>query len=152
MIKKLDIRNSLIATELLNVQLVSYEVEAKIIDYKNLPPLNDTTEAIMSCGEEFYGYYVNERLAGAISFKLYDNMLDIHRLFVHPDFFRAGVGRALVQYTLNNYQNVDKYIVRTGKMNTPAKNLYSKLGFVEIKDEQVAPNLFITVFEKLFSH
>jgi hypothetical protein len=38
--------------------------------------------------------------------------------------------------------------VSTGAKNIPAKNLYKLFGFQEINDIEVAPTIFITLFEK----
>ncbi|MEK1833044.1 hypothetical protein AAAC51_41440 [Priestia megaterium] len=53
MIKKLDNKNKEIATEILSIQISSYLVEAKIIDYYDLPPLRDTTDSLQECEETF---------------------------------------------------------------------------------------------------
>lgn len=88
MIKKIDITNPKLAKEVLNIQIPSYNVEAEIIDYYELPPLKDTVETLQQCEETFFGYYVNEELCGVISMKVDNGIIDIHRLMVHPKHFR----------------------------------------------------------------
>lgn len=147
MIQYLDITQRSVAKKFLDVQIPSYQVEAKIIGFNGIPQLNDSVESLMKSSEIFYGYFVDKSLAGAIAFVLEDNVLDIHRLIVHPNYFRKGIGESLVHYILKFDTAVQKYIVRTGSKNIPAKNLYKKLGFIEKVDEEVAPNVFLTVFE-----
>jgi ribosomal protein S18 acetylase RimI-like enzyme len=147
MIQYLDITQRSVAKKVLDVQIPSYQVEAEIIGFNGIPQLNDSVESLMTSSEIFYGYFVDTSLAGAIAFVLEDNVLDIHRLIVHPNYFRKGIGESLVQYILNLDTAVKKYIVRTGSKNIPAKNLYKKFGFIEKEDEEVAPNVFLTIFE-----
>ncbi|QGQ45769.1 GNAT family N-acetyltransferase [Metabacillus sediminilitoris] len=147
MIQYLDITQRSVAKKVLDVQIPSYQVEAEIIGFNGIPQLNDSVESLMTSSEIFYGYFVDTSLAGAIAFVLEDNVLDIHRLIVHPNYFRKGIGESLVQYILNLDTAVKKYIVRTGTKNIPAKNLYKKFGFIEKEDEEVAPNVFLTIFE-----
>ncbi|WP_240315699.1 hypothetical protein [Sporosarcina sp. PTS2304] len=70
MIKKLDITKKATTDSVLQIQLLSYQVEAKIIEFDDIPPLKDTIETLSSCGETFFGYYVQEELSGVISYKL----------------------------------------------------------------------------------
>lgn len=78
-----------------------------------------------------------------------DGELCISRLIVHPQFFRRGIGYALVQHIINSGGKAVKYTVSTGAANDPAKSLYKKLGFVEIQDVEVEPNVILTFLEKL---
>ncbi|WP_157950938.1 hypothetical protein [Peribacillus acanthi] len=41
-----------------------------------------------------------------------------------------------------------RYKVSTGKDNAPAKSLYEKNGFRWLKDLEVAPGFFLSLFEK----
>ncbi|MGC4377250.1 GNAT family N-acetyltransferase [Fictibacillus sp. Mic-4] len=149
MIQPIDIKDPAIAQQVLEVQIPSYQVEAELIGFFGIPQLRDTTRSLMNCPEDFYGYFMDGNLAGAISFVKKDGVVDIHRLIVHPDYFRRGIGRSLVQYVLDFDKNIKKYIVSTGAKNIPAKNLYKKLGFVEIGEQEVAPGVLITQFEKM---
>lgn len=148
MIEYIDITQQSVAKKVLDVQIPSYQIEAEIIGFNGIPQLNDTVESLITSSEIFYGYFVDTNLAGAIAFVIEDNVLDIHRLIVHPNYFRRGIGESLVQYILNLDPSFKKYIVRTGSKNTPAKNLYKKSGFFEVEDQEVAPNFFLTIFER----
>ncbi|UOK56640.1 hypothetical protein MGI18_17535 [Bacillus sp. OVS6] len=93
MIKKIDITNPKFAEEVLNVQLPSYKVEAEIIDFYEIPRLKDTVETLLQCSETFFGYYISEELCGAISIKVEKDVMDIHRLIVHPNYFKKELPR-----------------------------------------------------------
>lgn len=149
MIAGIDLNDSAQARELLNVQLLSYSVEARLIGFRDIPGLHDTVESLQACGEQFFGCWQGDALAGAISFKEEDGCIDIHRLVVHPDYFRRGIGERLVRHVLDTYQQrAGRFIVATGAANLPAKRLYTKLGFLEQREVEVAPNFYITEFAK----
>ena len=147
MIKKIDIRNTKNAEDLLTIQIPSYKVEAEIIGYDDIPPLKDTVNTLIQCGETFFGYYINEELCAAISVKVIDNEVDIHRLIVHPDHFRKGIAQKLLTFIERQF---DKriIIVATGSKNKPAITLYKKNGFRITKEVQVNEHLSLTYFEK----
>lgn len=147
MIKIIDISVKDNAMDVLNIQIPSYMVEAEIIGTNEIPPLKDTVETLQECGEVFFGYYVDEDLCGAISLKIENNVLDIHRLIVHPTHFRKRIAQKLLNFVTNNYE-VKKIKVATGSKNTPAVSFYIKNGFENIKEVKVNENLSLTFFEK----
>lgn len=147
MIKKIDITSRKIAEDVLNIQLPSYQVEADIIGYDDIPPLKDTVETLQQCGETFYGYYLNEELCGAISLKVEEGEVDIHRLIVHPNHIRKGIAQTLFNY-LESHLKGNRMIVATGSKNTPAIRFYKKNGFEMMKEVIVNDRLSLTYFEK----
>ena len=103
---------------------------------------------LMHCRETFYGYFEKERLVGAISYKKEGGVLDIHRLVVHPDHFRQGIGRSLMLHLENFEGTAGKIVVSTGAKNYPAKKLYLGLGFQETAQVELAPTLYVSFSEK----
>lgn len=67
--------------------------------------------------------------------------------FIRP-IFRRGIGKTLVQFVEQVEDGIETIIVSTGAKNVPAKRLYTQLGFVEKKEEEVIPGLIISLFEK----
>lgn len=148
MIKKIDITNQKLAKEVLNIQLPSYQVEAELIDFYDIPPLKDTVSTLQRCGETFYGCYVDGELGGVISIKVEDRLIDIHRLMVHPKHFRKGIARRLLEFVESNGDGDETLIVSTGSKNAPAIYFYEKSGFVKTGEVKVMEGLLITSFEK----
>nr|WP_246017795.1 GNAT family N-acetyltransferase [Mesobacillus subterraneus] len=134
------------AAEVLALQQKAYKVEAELIGTEEIPPLKETFEQLQNCGETFIGCYISGRLAGAVSFKKEETMLDIHRVMVHPDFFRKGIAEKLIAKL--EKQKYTQIIVSTGAANTPAINLYQKLGFQRQEDTIVENGLVIANFKK----
>lgn len=149
MIKKLNLRETETAKNVLELQMDSYKVEAEIIGFYEIPPLKDTINSLKECDEIFYGYYIKDTLAGVISYKVIDNILDIHRVAVHPQFFKMGIAGKLINFVEGLESNVNKIVVCTAKKNLPAINLYLKNGYKDIKDIEISENVYLTEFEKI---
>lgn len=147
MIKEVNILEASVAKEMLEMQKEAYEVEAKLIGSREIPPLKETLDDLMACGEQFFGYYIEKELAGAISFKSTPEEIDIHRVMVSPKHFRKGIGRKLVIYLEERFKNKN-LIVSTGAKNQPAVQLYTQLGFVKVGEQEVGNGLILAHFQK----
>jgi GNAT superfamily N-acetyltransferase len=147
-IRGLDPSDKREALQILNLQSASYAVEARLIGSWDIPPLKDTVHTLRRCEETFWGYFVEGQLAGMLSYKEVGDVLDIHRLAVHPDHFRKGIARALIEHVEKVAQPASKAIVSTGAKNSPARRLYLSVGFVEAEEVDVVPGLRIVRFEK----
>ncbi|MBU5675842.1 GNAT family N-acetyltransferase [Alkaliphilus sp. MSJ-5] len=149
MIKKLNLKETETAKNVLKLQIASYKVEAEIIGFYEIPPLKDTINSLKECNEIFYGYHIKDTLAGIISYKIIDDVLDIHRVAVHPQFFKMGIAGKLINFVEGLESNITKVVVCTAKRNLPAINLYLKNGYKDIKDIEISENIYLTEFEKI---
>jgi len=147
-IRKLDIKDDGTANQVFALQKKSYRVEAELIGTDKIPPLMESLDEFIACGETFFGFYDNEEIVAAISFKREDEVVDIHRMMVHPNHFRKGFARQLLIYLVKHESDAQKLIVSTGSANTPALNLYGKLGFKKARETVVAEGLSLTHFCK----
>lgn len=145
---EIDIADPAVATEVLALQQRSYSVEARLIGSDAIPPLHETRAELQSCAEHFLGAFVDGRLAGVVSWKFDGETIDLHRLAVHPAWFRRGIGVALVRAALAAEPRAGRAIVQTGAANEPAKTPYRREGFDEIGEREVAPGLRVTLFER----
>ncbi|KGR76170.1 GNAT family N-acetyltransferase [Ureibacillus sinduriensis] len=148
MITKIDMTNPKLVKEVLDIQLASYKVEAEIIDFHELPPLKDTVETLQRCTETFFGYYLEGELCGVISVKMEEGIIDIHRLMVHPNHFRKGIAKKLLNFIESNNEGFKAMIVSTGSKNTPAVTFYLKNGFSIMEETKITESLSITSFKK----
>jgi len=148
MIKRLHVQNSRVAERVLQVQIPAYQVEAQWIGFEGIPYLKDTLETLAASEEVFYGIEYEGELAGVIGFEEKEELLDICRLVVHPRHFRKGIGRCLVEHVLENHGHGKKVVVRTGRQNLPAIRLYEKLGFAIAGEREIAPGVFLAIFER----
>ena len=149
MIRRMSHEHKEVAEELVTLQLLAYQIEAELINFYEIPPLNDTIEKIQQSGETFYGHYLNEKLSGVISIKLDKDVMDIHRLMVHPAQFRKGIAQQLLDFVESICdERLNTLIVSTGSKNLPALHFYEKNGFYNVGETKVTKGLFITSFEK----
>lgn len=148
-IKRIDISQSAAAVEVLRVQLVAYKVEAELIGFAELPPLKETIKELQRSEETFYGFYVNEQLNGVVSLKIEDNVMDIYRLFVHPEQFRKGIARKLLIFIQDSEKGFEEITVSTAAGNQPAIHFYVKSGFSVISEVKTVEGLAIKQFSKL---
>ncbi|MGI5997465.1 MAG: GNAT family N-acetyltransferase [Lutispora sp.] len=149
MIKRLNLKDMKTANRVMDLQRASYKIEAQLIGFYEIPALKETIDSLQQCDEIFYGYHINDVLAGIISFKVIDDVLDIHRVAIYPDFFRMGIANKLINFVEEINSNINKIIVCTGKDNLPAVNLYLKNGYKKKKDIEVKDGIYITEFEKI---
>ncbi|WP_274362434.1 GNAT family N-acetyltransferase [Paenibacillus thermotolerans] len=142
-----DITDPQHARNVQELQQLSYPIEAQLIGLETLPPLLDTVETLMGCGEQFIGCFEGDRLIGAVAYKMDGGTIDIHRMMVHPERFRKGIANTLLTAALS-VPGVNKAVVSTGSANLPAVTLYERHGFKEKERVEVAPGVTITLFEK----
>lgn len=146
--KEISLAQIIDAAKVLELQKKSYLIEAELIGTTEIPPLTETFEQLQNCGETFIGYYIDNKLAGAVSYKREAGTLDIHRVMVHPDFFRRGIAAKLIKHIESLEKTISKIIVSTGAANLPAVRLYEKLGFQRAEDAIVGNGLLIANFIK----
>ncbi|WP_028550042.1 GNAT family N-acetyltransferase [Paenibacillus sp. UNC451MF] len=148
MIQPIDIDDNQQVLELLMLQQLSYRVEAERIGFEDIPPLFDSPKTIRESGEQFFGYYDEQQLAGAVAVKQSSKELIICRLMVHPSFFRRGIATRLLQFAEQFAIPGMMIKVSTGTNNEPAVLLYGKHGYEAGQVLEIAPNVTLTVFYK----
>ncbi|QDQ25050.1 GNAT family N-acetyltransferase [Chitinimonas arctica] len=129
MLVQIDLADTLLALELLQVQRVAYQQEAELIGYPALPPLRETLPELLDCGETVLGWRVDGELRGAVGYLAQAGQADICRLVVAPAWQRQGIARQLLQALIDN----DEYAaitVTTAAANLPALALYREMGFL----------------------
>ncbi|WP_372371000.1 GNAT family N-acetyltransferase [Candidatus Uabimicrobium sp. HlEnr_7] len=146
MIQYLNLTDEVTLLSLHNLQKKSYKEEAQLIDFYEIPPLLESLRDLQQCQEIFYGYVNSSQLQGAISYKISQNVLDIHRLMVDPQQFRKGIARTLLSFTLQQ-ENFKEVIVSTAIKNVPAIYLYKKMGFVATSQRRLTKELTIQNFK-----
>jgi GNAT superfamily N-acetyltransferase len=144
----IDIIDPAIAAELLELQRAAYRIEAGLIGSSEIPPLRESLDELLGCGETFLGAYLGGNLVGGVSWKLDGDTLDIHRL-VDPEHFRRGIGTTLIRAALAANPNAARAVVQTGAANKPAAALYLREGFALVGTEEPIAGLRVTQFAKV---
>lgn len=145
--RQINLNEIMKCAEVLDLQRRSYKIEADLIGTDEIPPLKETFEQLQNCGETFIGCYIEGRLAGAVSFKKEGEVIDIHRMMIHPDFFRRGIANKLISEL--EQIGYSEMTVSTGAANTPAVKLYEKLGFDRQNNSVVGNGLVLAHFKKV---
>jgi ribosomal protein S18 acetylase RimI-like enzyme len=147
-ITPLDLTDRTLAERLLQIQHAAYAVEAELIGFDGIPPLQEDLAGLMLSTEHWLGRYDGSTLVGAVAYEFPDDdTVEISRLIVDPAHARRGHGRALLDH-LDRLEPRPISLVSTGSANTPAVSLYKSRGYVETNRLEVAPGVFITQFRR----
>lgn len=155
MIEKIILKDAKIAEEFLNLQQLSYRVEAEIIGFAQIPPLFETIQDLLDSEEHYLGYFDDGKLVGALSYEMSneENIVSVHicKMIVHPEHFKKGIASQLLRHLFEHKTDADEFVVSTGAKNDPAIQLYKKFGFVTAFEEQVHPDLSMVTLKKRLS-
>ncbi len=147
MLERLDLADETTLRDLHALQRRSYRVEAELLGFDRIPGLIESLDELRACGETFLGWREAGSLVAALSYRLANEMLDVHRLVVDPRAFRRGHGRRLVRAALA-LPGHRRALVSTGEANWPARRLYESEGFQLVQRAQVGGSLWIVRFER----
>lgn len=146
-IRPLDLSDRVLAVRLLTIQHAAYAVEAELIGFDGIPPLQEDLAGLMASTEHWLGRYDGSTLVGAVAYELEDDSVEISRLIVDPAYSRRGHGRALLDH-LDAVEPRPVSLVSTGSANTPAVNLYKSRGYTESSRTTIAPGVQLTHFRR----
>ncbi|WP_432886754.1 GNAT family N-acetyltransferase [Kribbella sp. CA-245084] len=148
MITPLDLTDQILAERLLQIQHAAYAVEAELIGFDGIPPLQEDLAGLLQSTEHWLGRYDGSILVGAVAYEFPDDdTVEIARLIVDPAHARRGHGKALLDH-LDHLEPRPTSLVSTGSANTPAVNLYKSRGYAEVNRLEVAPGIFVTQFSR----
>lgn len=128
-IKRLQHKDLNQAEEIYCVFQDSYQVEARLLQLDEFPPLERTATQIQSAASIFLGYQLDEVLVAVAELETEEDKVNIASFVVLPKMFRKGIGSALIKHILALHTNCF-VTVSTGLENKPAIALYTKHGFV----------------------
>ena len=118
-----------IANSIHSVMMEAYRVEARLLNVSEFPPLRRTSNDISRTRSCFIGAFVDDCIVAVIETEEgHGATINIAALVVQPAHFRRGLGRALVQKTIEMHPQA-RITVSTGAKNAPAIALYKQLGF-----------------------
>ncbi|TCC28159.1 GNAT family N-acetyltransferase [Kribbella speibonae] len=147
MITPLDLTDRALAERVLTIQHAAYAVEAELIGFDGIPPLQEDLDGLMSSTELWLGRYDGPLLVGAVAYELSADLVEISRLIVDPAHARRGHGRALLDH-LDRIEPRPVSLVSTGSANLPAVNLYKSRGYTPAGEVEIAPGIHITQFRR----
>ncbi|GEM01481.1 Acetyltransferase (GNAT) domain-containing protein [Halolactibacillus halophilus] len=129
------------------LQQQSYLVEQQLLGIDPFPPLLETKQGLAASDEACLIRCDVENILGFLQYVVTDNQLVINKLVVRPDYFRQGIGRDLLQSLIKQKRD-SSILVETAQKNTPAINLYEKLGFRQTTQFYVEEGIEIVRLER----
>ena len=138
------------AKQILRLQKMAYQSEAKIYhDYK-IPPL---TQTIAEIKEEFNSKLflkavVQNNIIGSVRAYSDENSCFVGRLIVHPDTQGKGIGTRLMNAIEAHFPDVRRYELFTGTKSFANIRFYDRLGYRPLKEQVVNKSLSLAFMEK----
>lgn len=148
MIAPLDPRDPATAARLHRLQQVSYAVEQALLEVEDFFPLRLTADDIAREPDTFLGWFEGERLVGVVSFVERDELVDIGRMIVDPEFFRRGIAARLLEAVEARTAPGMRLTVSTGEKNHPAVRLYETRGYAPTARTVLSDGLVLLRFQK----
>ncbi len=135
---------------ILQLQYLAYQSEAKLFQNREIPPLQQTIEALE---EEFYRGIILKALdeSGEIvgSVRAYEEngTVYIGKLMVHPAMQHQGIGTKLLCDIEKEYPN-KRFELFTSTKSIQNIRLYERMGYQIFKQETVSEELQFVYLEK----
>ena len=136
--------------EILALQYLAYQSEAKLFGSMDIPPLKQTIEEVF---DEYEKGTVLKAVDGAGtiigSVRAYreNETVYIGKLMVHPSMQNQGLGTKLLLAMEQEYPN-QRYELFTSTKSISNIRLYEKLGYKIFKEEAVSEELQFVYLEK----
>jgi ribosomal protein S18 acetylase RimI-like enzyme len=141
------------AEEILVLQRLAYEVEARLYDDWRLPPMTQTVEELR---QEFEDMVILKACAdgviiGSVRGRQTEGSCYVGRIMVHPDHRRRGLATRLMLELEEYFPGVTRFHLFTGSKSAGNITLYLSLGYVAVGEESYSPHIGIILMEKLRS-
>ena len=136
--------------EILELQYLAYQSEAKLFGNMDIPPLKQTIEEVY---DEFQKGTILKAvddegsIIGSVRAYQKNGTVYIGKLMVHPKMQRKGIGTKLLLEIENEFPN-QKYELFTSTKSIDNIQLYEKLGYKKYKEEAVSQKLQFVYLQK----
>ena len=136
--------------EILKLQYLAYQSEAKLFNTCDIPPLKQTLEEVeeeFSKGIILKATEESEKIIGSVRAYCENGSVYIGKLMVHPEMQRKGIGTKLLKAIEMEYPN-QRYELFTSTKSVDNIRLYEQLGYKIFKEEAVSEELHFVYLEK----
>ncbi len=136
--------------EILDLQYLAYQSEAKLFNDPDIPPLRQTLEEVLS---EYQNGIIlkavdeNNVIIGSVRGYCENGTVYIGKLMVHPDKQGQGLGTKLLLEMEKQYPN-QRYELFTSSRSEKNIALYQRLGYKIFNEEQITDELKFVYLEK----
>jgi ribosomal protein S18 acetylase RimI-like enzyme len=136
--------------EILILQKSAFQNEAELFNDYSITPLVQTLDSIENDFKiNVYLKAVSDGIIiGSVRAYLDDNICNIGRLIVHPDYQNKGIGRLLMNSIESYFKNCTDYSLFTAKRIEKNLRFYEKLGYKTVREEKINDNLIFVYYNK----
>ena len=135
--------------EILDLQYLAYQSEAKLFNNYKIQPLTETLDELI--GEYKKGVIlklvIDFKIIGSIRAYVKDDTVFIGKLMVHPDYQHKGYGTMLLSEMENRFPD-KRYELFTSTRSVDNIRLYQKLGYTTFAQKAVNDELEFVYMEK----
>lgn len=140
------------AAEILELQKLAYQSEAKRIDNWSIPPLSQTLSEMETefDAKVLLKAMLEDRIVGSVR-ALLDSGTGtclVGRLIVHPDYQGRGIGSLLLERIETIFSYAERFELFTGTKSIDNIRLYHRFGYQEYRYQDLAPKLRLVFMEK----
>lgn len=136
--------------EILDLQYLAYQSEAKLFNDPDIPPLKQTLEDMLSeyqRGIILKAVDENNVIIGSVRGYCENETVHIGKLMVHPEMQGKGLGTKLLVEMEKQYPN-QRYELFTSSRSVRNIALYERLGYKIYTQEQITEELKFVYLEK----
>jgi GNAT superfamily N-acetyltransferase len=138
------------AEQILALQKLAYESEARLYDDWTIPPMTQSLESLVS---ELHNDTVlkaldGQTIVGSVCATVSDNVCHIGRLMVHPSHQGRGLGTALMRAIEERFPDATGFELFTGSRSEGNIRLYTRLGYVATGARRVSDRVTLVVLSK----
>jgi len=139
------------AAEILALQKVAYQTEAKLNDDWTIPPLTQTLPEIEAEFETktFLKAMHKDKIIGSVRAVLDSDTCHIGRLMVFPEYQGKKIGTRMMEKIEAAFQNAERFELFTGTRSAHNIRLYKRLGYRECREMDISPKVRLVFMEKL---
>ena len=138
------------AAEILALQKIAYWSEAELNGDWTIPPLTQTLSEIQSEFETkvFLKAVCADKIIGSVRATQNSRTCQVGRLIVHPDYQGRGIGTLLMKRIEEAFACAERFELFTSTKSTGNIRLYRRLGYQELYEEDLSPNVRLVFMEK----
>lgn len=135
---------------ILSLQKLAFKKEADIVGDPDILPMTQTLDDLR---REFnkvmiLKYVEDGRLLGSVRAFTEGDTCHINRLIVHPDHWKRGIGKTLMDRIEKEFPDDERYELWTRIDNGQTRSFYEKLGYRPFRTEKINDALTFVYLEK----
>lgn len=141
------------AEEILALQKLAYQSEARFYHDYSIPPLTQTPDDIREQYKThiFLKAVIKNDIIGSVRAYEKDGTCYIGRLIVHPDQQNKGIGKQLMNRIETCFEKAGRFELFTGSKRENSIRFYQKLGYQVFKYEKLNEAVEFAYLEKRLS-